>query len=199
MAILKMIRLGIVGITGNNPSDKKKLQAFHMNWMMKTVKLYIKEILKVEPKNIILVSGGSAWCDHTAIKLYLENKYAGLDLYLVSKFNHKNKCYVNTHEGRKLNQLHLECQEKTNCDVLFELARAVTKKNTKIIIQRAFKPRNTLISKNCDYLMVFNFSDTIGGDKLNTWNLVKHDNKIIFDLNLANQYQNNIDLENQTL
>lgn len=180
----KTIKLGIVGTSGLDPRDKKKLCAEHMNWMHETVRCYIEHVLKEEPANIILVSGGSAWADHIAVQLYLTDEFAGLELYLPSKFDCKQKKYVNTHEGRKLNMLHGECMDKTGNDVFMELMRAVSKKKTKVTIQRGFLPRNTLIAKNSEHLIAFTFNpdDPTSGGTFDTWKKTKHNNKTNFDL-----------------
>lgn len=179
-----MIKLGIVGTSGRNPLDKKKLVKEHMEYMAENVYCYIEHVIKTKPNNIILVSGGSAWADHIAVQLYLTGEFAGLELYLPSRFDPKQKKYINTHEGRTLNQLHAECKEKTGIDVFEDLTRAVTKKATKIVIQRGFLPRNTLIAKNSDHLITFTFSpnDPVEGGTFDTWKKTKHDNRTNFDL-----------------
>lgn len=188
------VKLAIIGVSGRTHSDKKKLEAKHMTWATSRVREYIDNILGIPDSDIILVSGGSAWMDHVAVQLYLTGKFRGLELYLPSKFDHKQKQFVNTHEGRTLNTLHGECAEKTNTDVLLELTRVVEsavsvgkKSPIKLIIKRGFKPRNTLIAKNCDHLIGFTFESdepTIGGTA-HTWSKVPHDNKVHFDLSDA--------------
>ena len=182
-----MIKLGIVGTAGRNPIDKKTLGISHMKWMAENVQCYVEHVICATPSNVILVSGGSAWADHIAVQLYLTGEFAGLELYLPSKFDIKQKKYVNTHEGRTLNALHLECKNKTGMDIFEELTRAVSKKATKVTIQRGFLPRNTLIAKNCDHLIAFTFSPNAPSDggTFDTWKKTKHDNKTNFDLSLV--------------
>ena len=179
-----MIRLAIVGTSGRNPSDLKMLSINHMKWMADNVKCYIEHVLKTTPDNIILVSGGSAWADHVAIQLYLEKIFGGLELYLPSKFDPKQKKYVNTHEGRTLNILHANCQEKTGYDVFTELTSVASSPKVKITIKRGFLARNTLVAKNSDHLIAFTFSKDVPteGGTLHTWQKVLHQNKIHFDL-----------------
>lgn len=182
-----MIRLAIVGTAGRNPLDKKKLSKTHMEFMTDNVRCYIEHVLETTPNNIILVSGGSAWADHIAVQLYLTGEFGGLELYLPSRFDPKQKKYINTHEGRTLNQLHSECKEKTGMDVFEELTRVVSRKATKIVIQRGFLPRNTLIAKNCDHLLAFTFSPDIPviGGTFDTWTKTKHQNRTNIDLTNA--------------
>lgn len=135
---------------------------------------------------ITLISGGSSWADHVAIQLFLEYQFSGLQLYLPSDFNINEKRYINTHEGRTLNALHQECKEKTGIDTLNELSVIMDKAS--ITVQRGFIKRNTLIARKCDYLIAFTFNDNVcEGVTLDTWNKVKHKNKINYNLNLASQ------------
>lgn len=184
-----MIRLAIIGTSGRSPNDLKMLTKAHMEWMVNNVKFYIREVLKISPEQIILVSGGSAWADHIAVQLYLGKEFAGIELYLPSRFDAKHQRYINTHEGRKLNALHKQCQEKTDYPVFQELASTVSSKKCKVTIQRGFLPRNTLVARNCDYLIAFTFSKTDtpeNGGTLDTWSKTKHQNKIHFSLHQCN-------------
>lgn len=180
-----MIRLAITGSTGRYPGDKNKLRPEFMEKMITVIREYIKNELNTTPDKVVLVSGGSAWAEHIAVQLYLTKEFAGLDLFLVSEFSVKQKKYVNTHEGRTLNQLLIECQDKTGIDVFSELAKSIDGKNkAKITIQRAFKPRNTLIAKNCDFLIAFTFGlqENVKGGAIDLWEKVSSDKRIHFDL-----------------
>lgn len=182
------IKLAIVGVSGNDPLDKKKLCLEHMIYMTTTAMDYIKNVIGTNPSEIILVSGGSAWADHVAVQLYLTGEFAGIELYLPSRFDIKQKKYINTHEGRKLNSLHAECQEKTGVNVFEELTKTVSRKAVKVTIQRGFLARNTLISKNCDYLVAFTFNPDSPqkGGTFDTWKKTTHKNKMNYDLSIVN-------------
>lgn len=180
-----IIKLGIVGTSGKNHYDKKVLAPKHMTWITNNVRQYIENVLHTTCDKIMLVSGGSAWTDHVAIQLYLTGEFAGLELFLVSKFDIKQKKYINTHEGRALNEMHKYCQEQTGIDVFNDMVKAIHGKNkAKVIIQRGFNARNTLLSKNCDHLMVFAFVRDMpeNGGTYDTWIKIVHPNRINFDL-----------------
>lgn len=182
-----MIRLAIVGTSGRNPIDKKRLTLEHIKFVEDNVRCYIEHVLKKKNSEIILVSGGSAWIDYVAVQLFLTKEFGGLELYLPSRFDHKQKKYINTHEGRTLNRLHQECAEITGIDVLHEMTRVITTKGVKITIKRGFLQRNTLIAKNCDHLLAFTFNPEnpdlpSEGGTLHTWNKTTHPNKIHFNL-----------------
>ena len=178
-----MIKLAIIGTSGRNPQDGAKLLNFHMQWMAENVLCYIEHILKTTTDNIILVSGGSAWADHVAVQLYLEYNFGGLELYLPTNFDIIQKKYADTYEGLMLNILHMQCKEKIHVDVLNELAEAISKKTTKVIVKKGVFQKNSLISKNCDHLICFIFGQTIsGGGSYDTWKKTKHQNKTLLDL-----------------
>lgn len=179
-----MIRLAIIGTAGRKPNQYQILSLDHMKWIADTVKCYIEFVLEKSTNEIILVSGGSAWVDHVAIQLYLEEKFAGLELYLPANFDTKNKKYESTHEGLILNKLHNDCALKTNVDVFKELCEVVADPDVKIIIKKGFFQRNTLISQNNDHLIAFTFvtGAPISGGTYDTWKKTKHINKIHFSL-----------------
>ena len=157
-----MIRLAVIGTSGRNPKDAERLESKHLQWMKDNVKIYIQSVINVETKDIILVSGGSAWADHVAVQLFREGEFGGLELYLPSEFNIKSHIYKNTHEGRTLNKLHEHCQNKTGLPIFEELTSVNSrKKGVKITIQRGFKPRNTLVARGCDHLIAFTFCKEI--------------------------------------
>ncbi|MEM3062204.1 MAG: hypothetical protein QW303_01470 [Nitrososphaerota archaeon] len=179
-----LTRVAIVGSSGFDPRDKKMLRKKHMVWMIEKVWAYIENTLKLSPEKVILVGGGSAWADHIVVRIFLQKNFAGLELYLPCAYNlHKNR-FTNTHEGRILNMLHTWCLIKTGYDVFGELTRAHSNKSTKVTIKRGFKQRNTLIARNCDYLITFTFDEKIPSRKWasDVWNKVRHNNKIHFNL-----------------
>ena len=180
-----MIKLAIIGTSGRNPQDANRLELKHLQWMKDNVKVYIENVICKPMNNIILVSGGSAWADHVAVQLFREGGFAGLELYLPSEFNTKAHKYKNTHEGRMLNTLHEQCQNKTGLPIFEDLTSVNSKKNNvKIMIQRGFKPRNTLVARNCDHLVAFTFGNTIpsSGGTSDTWGKVQHENKLHISL-----------------
>lgn len=180
---IKKIRLAIIGTAGRSVDEKKRLDLDKFEFATKCVLDYINDELELDPADVILVSGGSAWMDHVAINLFLGGGFGGLHLYLPSEFNHKQKKFNNTHEGRTLNELHTEFSFKTKINSLEDLCKVVTrgpKYGIKIHIKRGFLQRNTLVAQNCDHLLAFSFASnesSIAGGTKNTWDKVEHNNK----------------------
>ncbi len=152
--------------------------------MANTVKGIIEHVLKIHPKDVILVSGGSAWADHVAVQLYLEGGFGGFELYLPTEFDLSQKRYIHSHEGQTLNKLFSECQAKTGSNVFEKLARVIGGTSVKTVVRKGFLARNTLISENCDYLIAFTFSADVPkeGGTFDTWKKTPHSNKINIDL-----------------
>jgi|SRR5579872_589841 len=180
-----MIRLAVIGTSGRDPKDSVRLELKHLAWMKENVITYISNVINRPTQDIILVSGGSAWADHVAVQLFREGGFGGLELYLPSEFNTKSHIFKNTHEGRELNKIHQHCQDKTGLPIFEELTSVNSKKNgVKIVIQRGFKPRNTLVARGCDHLIAFTFDLSVPtkGGTLDTWNKVQHQNKLHISL-----------------
>ncbi|AQN68184.1 hypothetical protein [Saudi moumouvirus] len=176
-----MTRLAIIGFSGR---DNKSfiLTEEHYNWMIDNVLCYIKEVLNMKPNEITLVSGGSSWSDHIAVSLFLTNKFNQLNLYLPVDYDKNLSKYYENYQGSLLNSLHEKFSEQIKKDTLKDLKIAMTKYNCKIIIFNGFFKRNTAIANNCDHLIAFNLSDIPSGGTLDTWNKVKHENKININL-----------------
>lgn len=183
-----MFRLAILGTSGRDRMEQLNLSMDHMDYMGELVHKYIYEVLKTTCDKIILCSGGSAWAEHVAIRLYSSKKFGGLELYLATEFNKKRKKYKNTHEGRLMNMLHEKYREITGIDSLDELCSVISSPKVKIMVKRGFKQRNSLITQNSDHLIVHLFSkDTdseIPTDKniRHVWDRFIDGNKVCFIL-----------------
>jgi hypothetical protein len=124
-----------------------------------------------------LVSGGSAWCDHLAVTLYLETilhqPFGSLTLHLPCAFDVKQRCFQQSHPcGAVLNQLHEEFRLKTGRDALHELAAAIHL-GAKVKMYNDFGSRNAGIAEEVDQLFAFSWSDSGHPEKggtLDTWN-----------------------------
>jgi hypothetical protein len=184
-----LVRIAITGSSARQPEDKKLLMKEHMEWMHNRIRFFI-QLMNLDPKKIMLMSNGSAWADHVAVQLYLTWEFYGIELYLPSKFDIKQRKYINTHEGRKLNELHSYYNQVTGVNPFDELLRAIHGKDrARVTIKRGYKQRNTLMAGNCDYLIAFTFSDTVPtrGGTVHTWNRYDTYEKIHFNLGFVNK------------
>ena len=114
---------------------------------------------------ITLVSNGYPWINHLPVTLFLKNEenesYAGIELCIPTEINFKERHFLNTHEGRTLNELHKKYKECTTIDSLDDLSRIVQAKkpNKKSIIKRGYKQANTMMVRNCNYVLVFGLTE----------------------------------------
>lgn len=186
----KKIRLAIIGTAGRSVSEKKILTKRHFEFAAACVVEYVHVVLKLEPINIILVSGGSAWMDHVAVYLYLSGNFGGLHLYLPAEYDSRLMCFVGTHEGKTLNGLHKEFNNKMGTNSFDDLTKIKVQsgnfdRNIKVEIKRGFMQRNSLIAENCDHLLAFTFaakSELLSGGTGDTWGKTKNKNKTHFTL-----------------
>ncbi len=143
-----------------------------------------KELIDKEYNNqkIELVSGGSAWADHVAVRLFLEEKEKyKLTLYLPCEwkdnqyFDNGLKKLEKNNPGKLENNLHKCFSKKMGYDTLREISQAIEMGANIDTSGKSFKERNILIATNCDYLIAFTRSTENfltrgkGGGTFNTW------------------------------
>jgi hypothetical protein len=105
--------------------------------------------------NIHLVSGGSAWTDHCAVKLFLTGRFGGLTLHLPCAFDvTKTGFSTNNAEGVTLNFLHRQMSSKVNSNTLGEIATAIAR-GADVKQHASFLLRNIAIADQCNTLMAF--------------------------------------------
>jgi hypothetical protein len=115
--------------------------------------------------DITLVTNGYPWINHLPVSLFLNDDgmegFAGIELCMPTEVSAKEKKFLNTHEGRVLNNLHEKFTEISNINGLENLARIVQarKSNKKSIIKRGYKQANTMMVRNCDHVLVFGLTD----------------------------------------
>src|SRR5687767_5866354 len=89
------VRVAIVGSAGRN-EDASKMSQERFQTMCSKADNIITEDWKMERSQVILVSGGSAFADHVAVRLWLEkpSAYAGLELHLPCEFELKESRFA---------------------------------------------------------------------------------------------------------
>ena len=118
-----------------------------------------------------LVSGGSAWVDHVAVRLFNECSAGMLELHLPCEFASGGK-FVDTgarhwrqNPGRLLNLVHTDFSSETGVDSFLDLSDACAN-GAVCRTYSGFHTRNTRIAHDCDYMIaIFRNADDRGG----TW------------------------------
>lgn len=138
--------------------------------------------------DIVLVSNGYPWINHVPVSIFLNSNdsadYAGIELCMPTEINSKEHKFLNTHEGRVLNDLFLKYKDISGLDGLDNMARIIQarKPNKKQIVKRGYKQANTMMVRNCDHVLFFGLTENPEGE---LWNKILC-NKVYFDINKLN-------------
>ena len=120
--------------------------------------------------DITLVSNGYPWINHIPVSLFLQSEeldgYAGIELCMPTEISPKEHKFLNTHEGRVLNELFLKYKQVSEIDGLDNLARVIQarKPNKKQIIKRGYTQANTLMVRNCNHVLFFGLTEIPEGE-----------------------------------
>lgn len=132
--------------------------------------------------NDTLVSGGAAWADHLAVRLFLDGAVSGLVLHLPAPLGSDGFAGPQRDSaGSAANYYHSLFQKATGVDGLAEIRLAI-EKGAKVTHQPAgpgygaMFTRNALVAKAADIVIAYTFGEgdtpADGGTK-NTWDQVK--------------------------
>lgn len=201
MAAALKTTVSIVGTAGR-AEDGAKMSAALFQRMTKEAMRIITEDWKLSPDRVCLVSGGSAWADHVAVRLYLDSlcpaeaekanhSFDGLTVYLPCALDLKcaggpraadnGSSMRQKNPGRVLNQLHAAFSKRAGLrtspwsDMIAAQALGATIDCT----ASGFHARNSRVAQS-DYLIAFTWNDTAlpkdGGTK-DTWDKARGSGK----------------------
>jgi len=151
------VKVAIIGTAGRDMKVRKclKLNTFHE--MIKIVQNTLS-LWKLDTRTVILVSGGSSWCDHLAIYLFLNYDFAGLELHLPCPFLMQGSRFESrTSPGHRLNDLHRLFSRTCEMDSLTQLMKSIHDPRTRVIEYSGFMPRNVGIAYSAEHLIAFTF------------------------------------------
>ena len=194
-----MTRVAIIGSAGRGP-EAKWITKDRFNKMIDLAKHQITNVFKLDSKAVTLVSGGSSFSDHVAVKLFLQKDFPSLALYLPFEFNTTLKRFAGSGSGASnnsgsyyLNSLHQDFSRaiggiSSNNKSLEELATVI--KIPGISVDNSyhgFHSRNTAVATKCDYMIAFSPTPRGPATKSgtgDTWNKCKlpMSKRIHFDL-----------------
>ncbi len=172
-----ILRISIIGTSGRadaSPGLSHDL-FFHM---VRTVEQTLREI-RHDFSHIILQSGGAAWADHIAIRLWLKKLgFRRLVLYLPCRWDEEGTQFHDTgngvgwnNPGRTANYYHQAFSGRIACATLEEIQRARDQGALFDYGKLGFRERNTRIA-DCDVLIAVTWSQTGApseGGSLDTW------------------------------
>jgi hypothetical protein len=192
--------VSIIGTAGRK-EDGAKLNKEVFLTMCDTARRVITVDWKLAPEKVRLVSGGSAWADHVAVRLYLDSVFShcfgddcaapafgGLTLYLPCALDRSKakapravdtgSAQWQTNPGRVLNQLHAVFAKELGSDASpYADMIAAEALGAKLDCSAAgFHKRNSLVARS-DYLLAFTWGTDSkqpkDGGTLDTWNKSK--------------------------
>lgn len=154
------ITLAIVGTAGRK-EDAKRLSRKHFEAMCLVASGLLEQINESNYPITHLVSGGAAWADHVAVRLFLDKKAPGLRIFMPAEWdngsyhdNGNKDAYENA--GSTANYYHQLFQRATNINSLTEILIAKTHGAELIPVLKGFHARNALVAKS-DFLLACTF------------------------------------------
>lgn len=139
----------------------------------------INEKMPIHQSGVTLVSGGSAWIDHIAVKLFLTGEYAGLHLYTPCEWDCLRIQYSDSgiydwkeNPGGTLNSYHRKFSIRAGIKSLEELDKVNCTPGFSCTVKNGFHARNDLIAQNCDLLIALSWAkddEPDDGGTLYTW------------------------------
>jgi len=142
-----MITIAIAGTAGRKDDAARLTRALYQECQEKLLAT-LEEI--GEPRH--LVSGGAAYADHLAVRLFLKGKAEKLTLHLPcawagTKFADTGVFDWKTNPGGTANALHRKFQANTGIESFKELAAAIANPNCTTTVSPGFHARNALMAK----------------------------------------------------
>lgn len=156
------ITLAIIGTAGRK-EDEKRLTTNHFKAMCIIAEGLIEQVNESNYPLTHLVSGGAAWTDHVAVRLFLDKKAPGLRIFMPAAWddgsyhdNGNRDAYENP--GGTANYYHKLFQQKTGINSLTEILIAKSHGAELIPVLRGFHARNALVAKS-DFLLACTFGN----------------------------------------
>lgn len=165
------ITLAIIGTAGRK-DDEKKLSLATFKSMCLVAEELIKQLAASNYPVTHAVSGGAAWADHVAVRLFLDRKVPNLRLFLPCQFENGSFSDGPTAlrvplpsaaddaftPGKTLNHYHSRFSLKTNIRSLTEIQTAKNEGAELLPCRGGFHGRNAMVAKS-DILFAMTFGD----------------------------------------
>ena len=172
--------VAIIGTAGRDMYTHN-MDALLFQKMINKAKDVIQNEWNLPLSQIHAVSGGAAWSDHVAVKLFVQSDIPNLTLHFPCRWNPKIDMFEDnsnvswkTNPGGLANEYHQRYHYKTRECSLDEIRDAIRLGAT-IKVHKGFHQRNTEVAR-ADYLLAFSWaegSEPTDGGTLNTWNKSK--------------------------
>jgi hypothetical protein len=158
------ITLSIIGTAGRKDPDRKEnLSKAHFDAMCVVANGLIDQLKESNYPITHLVSGGAAWADHVAVKLFLDKKVPHLRLFLPcafegGSFHDTGVRDPKTNPGGTANYYHKLFNNATQINSLTQIAIAKAEGAELINVEKGFHARNALVAKS-DFILAMTFGN----------------------------------------
>lgn len=157
----------IIGTAGRE-DDGKRLTKNHFEAMYECGRGILEQINKSNYPVDTVVSGGAAFADHVAVRLFLNKEVPKLRLYLPCKWNESNRRYDETPLTQKerekgystggiANSYHDKFTKKVGFNSLTDIFLAI-EKGAEIYVCNGFFARNAKVAES-DIILAMTFGD----------------------------------------
>lgn len=156
------ITFAIVGTAGRD-DDARKLSRKHFEAMCIIASGLLEQFAENNYPVTHLVSGGAAWADHVAVKLFLQHKAPHLRLYIPCKWDNGSFEDIGVDDwklnpGRTLNRYHKAFSNKTLLNSLTEIQIAKGEGAEILPCKGGFYGRNAMVAKS-DFLLAMTYGN----------------------------------------
>lgn len=149
------LSIAIVGTAGRAP-DHRRLTGAHWWAMTADAHARVADLLAARglgPAEARLISGGAAWADHLAVRLWRAGAAAALTLHLpagLAPYSYRRDTAV----GRSMNHFHHRFAARTGVDSLVELADAAHQ-GAHVAIHDGRAARNAAVAGAADAVLAY--------------------------------------------
>jgi len=149
-----MIRVAVIGTAGRNGLGSR-LDIKTLYLMMLETRRIIEEEFGLDDSQVCLVSGGSSWSDHIAVRLFLSGTFGGLRLHLPTRWR---KGFDDSKTGKAISYYHSIFSNAVKSNTIGEIQLALDKGGVGLEYQGFFE-RNDGIARESDYMIAFSFGE----------------------------------------
>jgi len=156
------ITFGVCGTAGRN-EDGRRLSKEHFEAMCVVTNELINTCAELNYKITTLVSGASAWADHSCVKLFLDKKVPRLRLFLPTEFDRGSFKDIGVKDptlnpGGTMNYYHKKFQVATHINSLSQIQIARVEGAELIPIAGGLYARNAMVARS-DFLLAITFGN----------------------------------------
>jgi len=149
-----LVRVGIIGTAGRQGSHAR-LNAALFETMVIQARNVLTHDWQLDPQRVQLVSGGAAWADHVAVRLFLAGEVPQLVLHLPAPWDRATQRFrcLPKGAGASANYYHSLFSQGVGVDTFAELGDAIDHGATVLDHYHGFFRRNDAVAQQCDYLL----------------------------------------------